>query len=61
MLCSFRSFSIIWQWPCTDFEKCIPFCEYGVAIGRVVLELDAPGFCRRVCHRSGEGILRCCE
>ena len=47
VLCSSGLFSMIYHRSCTNLEKCLPFGEYGVTIGRIVLELDA----RRVLSR----------
>ena len=48
MLCSFGSFSMICQRSCTDLEKSLPSVEYGITIGRLVLELDALGVLWRI-------------
>ena len=43
MFCSCGSFSMICQHFYADWEKCLPFVEYGVTIGRTVLGLAAVG------------------
>ena len=37
-LCSWGSFSMICHWSRTDWEKLFPSTEYGVMIGRTVVE-----------------------
>ena len=44
MFCCCRLFSMICQWFCSDWEKCLPSGEYGVTIGRTVLGLAALGY-----------------
>ena len=42
VLCSCGSF--LCQWFCTELENCISSDEYGIIIGRTVLELDGGEF-----------------
>ena len=54
MQCSCGSFSMMCQHSSTDLEKCLPSSEYGVTIGRTVLELDAMGVLWRRVSQEGK-------
>ena len=54
MQCSCGSFSMMCQHSSTDLEKCLPSSEYGVTIGRTVLELDAVGVLWRRVSQEGK-------